>query len=220
MEVVKLSELQENFNSVSQNSPYQIIIIENEIDEVMKYVTTIPPVYGTRHFKEISKPRTTYMSNRIFNLDIHDRVLFSKAFSEIMYTGDFKLESTNIENYKTIEQAKELFEYYLWLRKLLKERQSTPQKTEKKSPLTHKQKMLALYYLGLDFRKFKNNKQSAIILSKILDLDFYNTKENLTYFDGINCEVKTEDNIKATLELFEHKDFKEIHTRIKKDIEK
>ena len=220
MEVVKLIELQEKFNSVSKDSPYQTIIIENEIDEVMKYVTTIPPVYGMKHFKEISKPHTKFISNKIFSINIQNRVLFSKAFSEIMYTGDFKLESPNLNEYKTIEQAKEFFEYYLWLRKKLKETQNTPQKVEKKNSLTHKQKMLALYYLGLDFRKFRNNKQSAIILSKILDLDFYNTKENLTYFDGINCEVKTEDNIKATLELFEHKDFNEIYTRIKKDLEK
>jgi hypothetical protein len=31
--------------------------------------------------------------------------------------------------------------------------------------------MLALYYLGLDMRKFMNNKQSAFILSKIIAFD-------------------------------------------------
>ncbi len=69
-------------------------------------------------------------------------------------------------------------------------------------------------------RKFNNNVQSANILSQILDLDESNTKRYLTYFEGNKGKVKTENNIKKMLELFEHQDFKNIQKKIKDDLKK
>lgn len=225
MEIIKLQELQQKFNMQTENSINKNLLIENEIREIENYVNQIP-VY-TSPFSKKTKPLTINKSPRIFDFGntYIDRKIFNESFYEYLNKGkqiiiEYSLNDNN-NTYRnkqnSTQQAIELFEYYNWLNKLLTE----PKKEEKKSEgLSHKEKMLALYYLGLDMRKFRNNLQSAKILSKILGLDESNTKDNLTYFDGIKCKVKTEENLKTILELFEHKDFKDIHREIKKDLEK
>lgn len=222
MEITNLEQFQNDFNIAIEKSLNQKLDIETEIKEVLDFVNTIPK---QRTFsKPIKSEFETIRSTRIFTISICDRKLLSDAFYSIKETGKFNdliqtvndTELTNQFKENTVKQAFELFEYYKWLNERL-----SPQKAEKKSEgLSHKEKMLALYYLGLDMRKFRNNLQSAKILSKILGVDESNTKDNLTYFDGIKCKVKTEDNLKTVLQLFEHKDFKDIHSEIKKDLEK
>jgi hypothetical protein len=222
MEIIKLQQFQNDFNSVIQKSLNQKLTIETEIRELVDYLNTIPTLKLFK--KPIQSEFETIRSTRIFTIPICERKLLSDAFYSIKETGKFNdliqtvndTELTNQFKENTVKQAFELFEYYKWLNERL-----SPQKAEKKSEgLSHKEKMLALYYLGLDMRKFRNNLQSAKILSKILGVDESNTKDNLTYFDGIKCKVKTEDNLKTVLQLFEHKDFKDIHSEIKKDLEK
>ncbi len=225
MDIITTTELQERFNVTIQNNSHRNLKIENEIKAVEEYVYNIPVLRSP--FKKQPLKTSINKIPQVFNLGntYIDRNIFHDAFCKYLNSE----ETTIIEQYqndsqeshrlkqRSANQAIELFKYYEWLKTQL----STPQKIEKKSEgLSHKEKMLALYYLGLDMRKFRNNLQSAKILSKILDLDESNTKENLTYFDGINCKVKTEANLKKVLELFEHKDFKEIHTVITREIEK
>jgi hypothetical protein len=225
MSIITNLELQNKFNITTENSIHKTLLIENEIKEIENYVNHIP-VY-TSPFRKETKPLTTNNSPKVFNFGntYIDRKIFNESFYDYLNNGKpitiERLYNDNDEMHRlkqnSANQSIEIFKYYEWLKIQL----SNPQKIEKKSEgLSHKEKMLALYYLGLDMRKFRNNLQSAKILSKILDLDESNTKDNLTYFDGINCKVKTEANLKRVLELFEHKDFKEIHTAITREIEK
>jgi hypothetical protein len=223
MKITKLPEFQSAFNSELEKSNSQKFIIKNEIQEIENYINTIPKTQGL--FSKPVKANFTRKAIRIFDLKIidWDRSLFSDAFNGFMFSENFTSESLNPIKYgfdkineEIVKQAFEFSEYYKWLDTLL----TSPQKAEKKNALSHKEKMLALYYLGLDMRKFSNNKQSAIILSKILGLDESNTKDYLTYFDGKKCKVKTEPHMLKMIELFEHQDFKNIHSKIAKDLEK
>lgn len=224
MSIITNLELQNKFNTVTENSINRNILIETEIREIEIYINNIP-VY-TRTFKKTVKPLTINKSPKIFDFSgVHiNRQIFNESFYEYLNNGKTitieRLYNDNDETYKhkqnSADQAIEFFKYYEWLKIQL----STPQKAEKKNSLSHKEKMLALYYLGLDMRKFGNNVQSASILSKIIGFDESNTKRFLTYFDGKECEVKKEPNMTKMLELFEHHDFKEIHNAIKKDLEK
>lgn len=224
MSIITNLELQNKFNTATENSINRNILIETEIREIENYINNIP-VYA-RAFKKAVKPLTINKSPKIFDFsDVYiNRKIFNESFYEYLNNGKpitiERLYNDNDEIYKhkqnSADQAIEFFKYYEWLKIQL----LTPQKAEKKSSLSHKEKMLALYYLGLDMRKFSNNKQSAIILSKILGLDESNTKDYLTYFDGNKGKVKTEANINKMLDLFENQDFKEIQKKIKDDLEK
>ncbi len=222
MEITNLDQFQNDFNSAIQNSANSKLIIENEITEVKNFVNTIP---NYKTWSKLKPPSHLHKANKIFNLHIpvSSKTLFNQAFYGFQLNGNFskeklyqESEDTHKHNLDVVKQAFELLEYYRWLNELL----NPSKKVEKKSSLYHKDKMLALYYLGLDMRKFHNNVQSAKILAKILDLDYTNTKDYLTYFDGRDCKVKTKENIEKMLELFENETFISIQETIKKDLEK
>ncbi|KQB43462.1 hypothetical protein RCH33_564 [Flavobacterium daejeonense] len=222
MEIITLSQFQNEFNLVFNKSFSKNYIIDNEINEIHTYINT------TQSFKVFQKPKTHSSTNNLKGtfkklINKQNDTYFSRAFNDYMLEGKHEIEispddSSLAYDYKlkTSKQAYEFAEYYKWLEKLKQQ----PQKIEKKNSLSHKEKMLALFYLGLDMRKFNNNVQSANILSQILDLDESNTKRYLTYFEGNKGKVKTENNIKKMLELFEHQDFKNIQKKIKDDLKK
>ncbi|MEZ7498185.1 hypothetical protein QO200_05470 [Flavobacterium sp. Arc3] len=224
MSIITNLELQNKFDIATEYSENRNFLIENEIREIDNYVNNIPIQISP--FSKEAKLLTINKSLKIYDFGnaYIDRKIFNESFYG--YLNNYKqitierLYNDSDEMYRhkqnTSDQAIEIFKYYEWLKIQL----STPQKAEKKNSLSHKEKMLALYYLGLDMRKFSNNKQSATILSKILGLDESNTKDYLTYFDGNKGKVKTEANINKMLDLFENQDFKEIQKKIKKDLEK
>lgn len=222
MEIITLEQFQNDFNKSIEKSLNQKYDIESQIKEILEFVNTIP---NQRTFRKPIRPEfRTIRTSIVSKIYPYDRILLSNAFYSIKETGNYDLvhtvndsEPTNHYITNTVKQAFELFEYYKWLNELLNPSKKVEKKTEE---LSHKAKILALYYLGLDMRKFGNNLQSAKILSKILGLDESNTKRYLTYFDGNTAKVKTKENLNTALELFEHKDFKEIHSKIKKDLEK
>jgi hypothetical protein len=224
MSIITNLELQNKFNTATKNSLNRHTLITFEIREIEEYINTIPA--NTRAFRKMIYTSTVNASKKIFDFSgiYIDRKVFNESFYQYLNNGTpitiERLYNDNDEIYNhkqnSADQAIEFFKYYEWLKIQL----LTPQKVEKKNTLNHKEKMLALYYLGLDMRKFGNNVQSAIILSKIIGFDESNTKRFLTYFDGKECEVKKEPNMTKMLELFEHHDFKEIHNAIKKDLEK
>lgn len=222
MEITKFSDLKSKFENALENAPHRDLLLHNETTELLEFINYIP---NYRLFKKRTHPPFTKTGKGIFEIHVSDlnRQFISAGFQGYLETGGFRLirfSGDTDEMYKikleNVQQGVELFKYYKWLNELI----ATPQKTQKKNSLSHKEKMLALYYLGLDMRKFSNNKQSAIILSKILGLDESNTKDYLTYFDGNKGKVKTEANINKMLDLFENQDFKEIQKKIKDDLEK
>lgn len=114
----------------------------------------------------------------------------------------------------TVEEAVQFADYYTWL-KSLNNGQSTP---KAKSALSHKEKMLALHYLGLDLSKFDNTK-SGNVLGEILGMDKENTRKYLSYVAAGKNEVRTKKNMQTVLKLFESQHLTEISERIKADIE-
>ena len=120
------------------------------------------------------------------------------------------------EKKEVILQAQELADYYKWLKGLVSSEKITP---KKQSNLSHKQKMLALYYLGLDLSKFDNSK-SAKILSDILELNEENTRKYLSYLAAGKNEVRTKNNLAKLNQIFKNQGFIDISTAIESDLEK
>lgn len=221
MEVTKLEQFQNDFNAAIEKSFNQKHTIELEIKEVLDFVNTIP---NERVFKKNSRPEfATIRNTRIFKIPFCDRRLLSDAFYSIKETGNFNNLTRNVNDNdlsyqfrcNSAKQAFELFEYYKWLNKLLAE----PQKQQKKSSLSHKQKLLALHYLGLDTSKFENSK-TAKILSEILELSEDNTRQYLSYITAGKNEVRTKANLEKINQLFENQGLSDISQNIKKDLEK
>jgi len=222
MIITTLSELQRDFNSKLEKANNKEFIISNEIEQVTNYVNTVPAVRGI--FKKPIKPTFISKPRRVFNLKISgiSMPLFNEAFYEYMYQGECKIElnsdnnDTFLHNKSIVKQAFEFVEYYKWLKQL----QITPQSsTKKNSSLTHKQKLLALHYLGLDISNYDNTK-IAKILSEILELNEDNTRQYLSYLSAGKNDVRTKNNLEKAYQLFENQGLSEISTTIKKDLEK
>ena len=221
MNIITNLELQNKFNKALEKSLNQKLTIETEIKEVLDFVNTIPNQKLFR--KPIQSEFKTIRTTRIFEINNCDRKLLSDTFYSIKETGSFNdlnrtandTELTYQFKTNTIKQAFELFEYYKWLNKLLAE----PQKTIKKSSLSHKQKLLALHYLGLNTSKYDNTK-IAKILSEILELSEDNTRQYLSYLFAGKNEVRTKINLEKVNQLFENQEITEISNTIKKDLEK
>jgi hypothetical protein len=217
-----LSQFQSEFETGLENSNNKKFTLENEVKEVLNYINTIPTY--TKLFRKPIKPTFENKANKIFviNIPVSLRSLFSEAFTKYITTGDYELErlyhDTN-ETYQikddTVKQAYVFSEYYKWLNELI----TRPQKVEKKSSLTHKQKLLALHYLGLDTSKFENSK-TAKILSEILELSEDNTRQYLSYITAGKNEVRTKANLEKVNQLFENQGLSDISSNIKKDLEK
>jgi hypothetical protein len=220
MEIIKLQQLKDDFNSAIEKSLNQKLAIETEIKEVLDFVNTIPI---QRVFKKPIRPESeTIRNRRIFKSPICDRRLLSDAFYIIQETGTYDLKRNFNDTDKsyqfkedTVKQGYLFFDYYKWLNSLLNE----PQKAVKKSSLTHKQKLLALHYLGLNTIKYDNTK-IAKILSEILDLNEDNTRQFLSYLTAGKNEVRTKNNLEKVNQLFNNQGLDEISNTIKSDIEK
>lgn len=220
MNLTTLSELKRTFNSALEQSPDKQFLIENELREVFNFINNIPiPKVQKRFFV---KYHPTQKGTGIFNLPIHQGRDFSEAFNTIIRTGEFHIEKKfhePIEAFEirqnVIKQAFEFVEYYKWLNGL----KNSPQKLPKKSSLDHKEKLLALHYLGLDLSKF-DNKKTAKILSEIIGHSEENTRKYLSYLAAGKNDVRTPKTLKNTLNLFESQGFNEISNTIKTDLEK
>lgn len=221
MNITTLEELQEKFNSVLSTITEKQSLINLELQEIDNYLNyTAPP---RRHKMDFHiEPET----DAIFKLqvDLNRRKLLKKAFNGFNVYGKYELPVNNrntqgmidLDN-NVVKQASELAKYFKWLKEL--EVETSSKIRSKKSSLTHKQKMLALHYLGLDLSKFENT-NSAKVLSKILDLDYDNTRKYLSYLAFGKNEVRTKNNFETLLKIFDIQGFEEITNTIKKDIKK
>ena len=221
MSLTTLSELKKSFNSALENTSDKQFLIENELREINNFINYVPipkPKKGliVRYYQ---RPKGT----GIFDLDITPGGLFTEAFNSILRTGDYEMREKSfhepIEAFKTrqeiVKQASEFAEYYMWLNAL----KNSPQKLSKKSSLDHKEKLLALHYLGLNLNKF-DNKKTAKILSEIIGNSEENTRKYLSYLAAGKNDVRTPKTLKNTLNLFESQGFEEISNTIKRDLEK
>lgn len=129
------------------------------------------------------------------------------------------LDNFSSKNHNSLPhlEAKELAEYYIFLKTSL-ERITKPTK-KNKDTLTLKQKILALYYLGLELNEYENKSLSKV-LSQILEVGEENTRKYLSYVSAGKNEVRTKQNLQKVYQLFESIGITEISNKIKSDIEK
>lgn len=223
MSTITNLELQNKFNTATENNANRNLLIENEIREIENYVNYIPAY--TSPFRKKAIPLTINKSPKIFDFGntYIDRKIFNESFYEYLNSGKpitiERLHNDNDEMYRikqnSANQSIETFKYYEWLKIQL----SIPQKAQKKSSLSHKQKLLALHYLGLDTSKYDNTK-IAKILSEILELSEDNTRQYLSYLSAGKNDVRTKTNLEKVNQLFENQEITDISNTIKKDLEK
>ncbi|MCB0486282.1 MAG: hypothetical protein KDC47_08805 [Flavobacteriaceae bacterium] len=239
-EIKSFSELKHDFELILKDKLRRKFYIQKEIDRVETFIQTKWYTgYRTNGFKRrllpignLNTKRGEFGIKTELNIDI-----FFSAFESYLnereyeishnindyyseYDDDDKEEKAN-EKYKiclnTLKQAKEFALYYIWLEELLKSDLTSISKP-KTSDLTHKQKLLALNYLGLDLSKYDNT-NSAKVLSKILELDYDNTRKYLSYISSGKNVVRTKSNLETVKKLFETSNLTDISSLIETDLE-
>ena len=221
MEITNIKQLKNSFQSAIDNSANQKFLIENELNGILNYVNTIP---NFKPFKNKTSNDNSQKSNVVFELKISNlgRILFNEAFYKISKNGKFEISKDHNDTNETfafkeaiVKQANEFSEYYSWINSLL----NKPQKSVAKIPLSHKQKLLALHYLGLNTTKYENTK-IAKVLAEVLELSEDNTRIFLSYLSAGKNEVRTKANLEKVNQLFEKQGLSEISDTIINDIKK
>ncbi|MEP6004780.1 MAG: hypothetical protein ABJ248_15070, partial [Maribacter dokdonensis] len=136
-------------------------LVDNEINQIQKFISNDEP------YQEIDF-EVAFMkeSNSVFNLnELGNPVFFNDIFNHYMMYGEYQSILGNVisddevllgdinDDESVMEIVKEAVcfaDYYKWLKSFGKEKH----KPKSNSSLTHKQKMLALHYLGLDLGKY------------------------------------------------------------------
>lgn len=223
MSITSLESFQEKFNQALNETINPQLLLENEVKEVEQFTSKTQRFFNPRDAFKNRKLKT--QENGVFDITLKyfNKQVFVEAFNSVLITGDFKIKSQTSQEddlfYQTklisVQQAKEFSKYYLWLKDL----KPTTNKIQKQPSLSHKQKMLALHYLGLDLSNYDNTK-SAKILSLILDLDEGNTRKYLSYISAGKNDVRTKTNLSKLNEVFKHQGLDDIAFTIKNDLDK
>lgn len=205
-------KLKNNFDKAIQKVHNQKFLVERELKSLEKFVFEEPNADGLGfaiyNFRSIFQP-----------YELHSPGLypFKEAFEALLLNEDLKDIEIGIKDYQRIglEEAKELFRYYQYVQDCSIENK----KPGSKESFSHKQKLLALHYLGLDLKGIENSK-AAVILSKILGLNEENTRQYLSYVSAGKNQVRTIKNLEKVKELFEKEGIETITDKIKADLTK
>lgn len=192
----------ETFIKQLDNTLNKEYLIENEIEQIKLFVSSKGKPIDVEDPLLFEKD-----THSVFNLSwIMGRELFNIVYHNYLLYGEFESAINEEAINAGILEDEEVYEaclfadYYQWLKSL---KLDSLQIQPKKSDFTHKQKVLALYYLGLDINNPDvTNSALAKALGKILGLDEGNTRKYLTYVSGGENEVRTEKNLKAVQKLF------------------
>ena len=207
-------EFQENFKSKLGENGNSQYLAKKEILAIDKLLNT---------------PQTSWQNGEL----IHSFLNIDSVFDSLKLSGWINLSFKEcFDNYliyqnpdpenkfegdeKSLNQALEFAKYYEWLTNI--QAQNKLLKT-KKSELSHKQKMLALYYLGLNFESIEN-KALATVLSSILELDRENTRKYSYYLFGGENKVRTKTNLLVLQKLFCNSGLIDIANKVKTDLDK
>ena len=213
MNSITFIELKEKFNYKLKEVKHPSALIQNEITEIEKLLektkNTYPIQGGIMSFAHTKK----VSPHRVFDINLmgYEKEVFVEAFKSYGIYGSYEYENSHVfEEYRQpllqiISLAREYVEYYNWLKSL----KNKPTDNKAKVTLSHKEKMLALHYLGLDNSQFDNSK-TAKVLSKVLDLNEENTRKYLSYLHGGKNEVRTDKNLKSVAKLFASAGLEEI----------
>ncbi|WMI66719.1 hypothetical protein RBH94_06030 [Aestuariibaculum sp. YM273] len=216
----------ESFKSSLETIKNKEYLIDNEINQIQLFTSSegsssIPWNPGDLNFNN--------ETNSVFDLmEMGGRSYFNSVFNEYLMHGEVQPIYEENEEGEMIptdedflrhdrENAILFADYYQWLKELKNGKNKSHK--PKLSPLTHKQKILALHYLGLDLNKYDNVK-TAKILSQILGVGEENTRKYLSYVSAGKNSVRTKQNLDKIHQLFENVGVTEISNKIKSDLEK
>jgi hypothetical protein len=214
MNIITFDLFKEKFERAIIDVKNKDSFIDNEIREIENYLFSDESYLDPRKLYVIHARK----KRRVFDFEIQrgNIDLFSEAFQGFDIDGEFIDEHYNDElTLNIIEQAKQFCLYYQWLKQL----KLGTKPTTKKTSLSHKQKMLALHYLGLDL-SLGDNTKLAFILSEILELNEDNTRQYLSYLISGKNEVRTKNNLTKVNQLFKNQGFIDLSITIELDLEK
>jgi hypothetical protein len=97
---------------------------------------------------------------------------------------------------------------------------STKKSNQRNSETTTKQQILLLYYLGILKKIDLENTKKAVLLSKLLNANVQNIRECLTYVNAKKSKIKTKDNLKSVLKIFNDLNLNELKELVIKDLDK
>ncbi|WP_405247712.1 hypothetical protein [Cellulophaga sp. Asnod2-G02] len=214
MTITTFDQFQEKFQTSLIDKKNKESFIDNEIREIESYLFP-QEVNVFQKRTKLGIPRNT---RQVFEIKIHKNYLFllAEAFQGFDLDGGYETKREDEVSKNVVEQARQFCKYYNWLKQL----KATPNTATKKSNrLSHKQKMLALHYLGLNLN-LGDNKKLAVVLSEILDLNEDNTRQYLSYVSNGKNDVRTKANLTKVNQLFKNQDFNDISKTIETDLEK
>ena len=203
-----------NFKEKLNEVPNNEYLIQNELNQIELF--TSGKSNGSNSRTGLGFSSNNNLTNSVFDLSHYGSLTyFNQVFHEYLLHGS--MENSTIQRDVLTDHfyftAIRFAEYYIWLKSLVNNHPKP-----KKDTLSHKQKMLALHYLGLDLSKYDNTK-SGNILGDILGLDKGNTRKYLSYVGAGKNDVRTKKNLQAVLNLFESQEITDISTKIKSDID-
>ncbi|MEQ5790370.1 hypothetical protein J4E06_04850 [Muricauda sp. NFXS6] len=230
MSLTVFEELKSNFKAIFENAPNKNNLVENEISEIERFLepkvehTPITALAGGSG----SAPNRT--SLHVFKIVVPKGLneLFALAFRYSYVEGNYNYtplpnepESLVQQKLMVVRQAEELAKFYSWLKNLRFDNDSK-KRVKSEAELTHKEKLLALYYMGLRFNDEYEKTKYAKILSLIIEEKEESTRQHLSYFHttgNTSKKVKTEKGLKRLKKLFESLEFGEELKLVKKDLE-
>ncbi len=195
--------------------PNKEYLIQNEINQIEKTTSSDEPwqEFDNEPWRESEKHsvfRLEQVGSLLLFNDIFHFYLMNNECDSIL--GEGMKEDDSIMS--TVEEAIQLADYYTWLKSL----KINLVKPKQAASLSHRQKMLALHYLGLDLSRYDNTKLGNIF-GDILGLDRGNTRKYLSYVNAGKNDVRTKKNLQAVLNLFESQEITDISAKIKSDID-
>lgn len=211
---IKAEKLKLDFQKALNNSGNKRYLIECEIVAIHSFVFEEPRLVGALQVP-VYNLRSVFSPSELISVT---HFPFGEAFDHFLNNGKTEYEN-NLQEYQkgTVKEAEQFAEYYQYLQNTLNEQLRPTNK--KKSSFDHKEKLLALHYLGLDLSKF-DNKKTAKILSEVIGHSEENTRKYLSYLTAGKNDVRTPKTLKNTLTLFESQGFIEISNIIKADLKK
>lgn len=229
--IINFETLQKDFTSRSNELKNKGMYIEEELNQIDYFINH--KNYTPQPTSPLGITNKSYRSkieilNKIYNDVRYGWDTFIIAYNEFCYNEketEFKefikdskipekeLKKLNEQYQQYHKQGLEFGKYTLWLG-----RPKNKPTTEKEySDLSPGQKLLALHYLGLDFRDFTNT-HVANVLSQILNVGPENIRKNLSKIYGGKNDLRNITNFEKLTELFENKTFESISNKLKREI--
>tara|TARA_R110000796_G_scaffold37722_4_gene95342 strand:- start:246253 stop:246948 length:696 start_codon:yes stop_codon:yes gene_type:complete len=226
MNILTIEDFQNKLKLKLEKSTQKENLIENEIKEIDNFLNPIEVInINSSPYDGGSSNIKTLNFTNSFHLPLQrvDKKLFLEVFKSYYTLGDYQYIKTiddNEESYNSkillIDQAKHFCKYYVWLKTQQSSNNSKSKKTN--NVLTQRQKLLALHYLGLDFRKYDYIK-SAKVLKEIYGHNYDDCRKIMPQLYDTDNLLKSKDNLRNVLNLFKTIGLTDATAEIQKDLD-